>query len=166
MLKNDSPIIQDLDVSIKYLKFTIDKLNACDKIKFNNNEQAFFMAQGIRQLQRTSVDALTRAYRVLALEIDGAVPKKFDQLVEQLVLVNSKRPAVIRASSKQYLLLSHSLSLSAGLPIMPGSDDVLDFETQKESALIMAGALLILCNDIERMRKWCFDNMTMSANKD
>lgn len=74
MLELDSPLVEDIDASLRYCKDVLDEFR---KIKTFNPEpeHVSFIAMGMRHYQRTIVDAATRALKAIAIDLDGSTRK-------------------------------------------------------------------------------------------
>lgn len=157
MLEKDTPLIEDIDAALRYLRAVVEQLRTVKNLDVSS-EQAIWVIWGIRHAERTAVDALTRALRCIALDVDQVVPKQFEKLLEQLMAPGEKRPAFLTSQTQQYLLLARNVSLSAGLPILSVDIDA-EWEAQRKSALAMVRVLGYLVKEVENMREWSMANL-------
>lgn len=157
MLEKDTPLIEDIDAALRYLRAVLEQLRTLKNLDVPK-ELAVWAIWGIRHAERTSVDALTRALRCIAMDVDKNVPKQYEKLLEQFMVAGDKRPAFLTSQTQQYLLLARNVSLAAGLPIMPVEIDE-EWEAQRKSALAMVRVLGYLVKELENMREWCMTNL-------
>ncbi len=157
MLDKDTPLIEDIDAALRYVRAVVDQLRTVKNLDLPK-EQVLWAIWGIRHAERTAVDAVTRALKCIALDVDKNVPKQFEKLLEQLMAAGEKRPAFLTSQTQQYLLLARNVSLSAGLPIFPDDIDA-EWEAQRKSALAMVRVLGYLVKELENMREWCMANL-------
>lgn len=157
MLDKDTPLIEDIDAALRYNRDILEQLKTV-KVLDIAQEHAIWAIWGIRHAQRTAVDAMTRALRCIAMDVDKNEPKQFEKLLEQLMAPNEARPAFLSSQTQQYLLLARNVSLAAGLPIMPTSLED-EWEAQRKSALAMVRVLGYLIKELENMRDWCMANL-------
>ena len=157
MLEKDTPLIEDIDAALRYVHAVLEQFKTIKNLELTK-ELSLWAIWGIRHAERTSVDALTRALRCIAMDVDKSVPKQFEKLLEQLMVAGTKRPAFLTSQTQQYLLLARNVSLAAGLPIMPVDIDA-EWEAQRKSALAMVRVMGYLLKELENMRDWCMTNL-------
>lgn len=157
MLEKDTPLIEDIDAALRYLRAVVEQLKTVKNLDVSK-ELALWAIWGIRHAERTSVDALTRALRCIALDVDKSVPKQFELLLEQFMAAGEKRPAFLSSQTQQYLLLARNVAIAASLPIMPVDIDA-EWEAQRKSALAMVRVVGYLVKELENMRSWCMANL-------
>ena len=157
MLEKDTPLIEDIDAALRYLRVVVEQLRTVKNLDVPK-EQVLWAIWGIRHAERTAVDAMTRALKCIALDVDTNVPKQFEKLLEQLMAPGEKRPAFLTSQTQQYLLLARNVALSAGLPIFPEEIDA-EWEAQRKSALAMVRVMAYLIKELENMREWCMANL-------
>lgn len=157
MLEKDTPLMEDIEASLRYQRAVLEQLKTVKNLDVPK-EQAVLVMWGIRHAERTAVDALTRALRCIAMDVDKNEPKQFDKLLEQLMAPGARRPAFLTSQTHQYLLLARNVSLAAGLPILPTNIDE-EWEIQRKSALVSIRVLGYLVKELENMRDWCMANL-------
>ena len=159
MLELDSPLVEDIDASLRYCKDVLDEFR---KIKTFNPEpeHVSFIAMGMRHYQRTIVDAATRALKAIAIDLDGSTPDTFEALLKQLMYPNAVRPAFLSSQTQQYLLFVYNQSIIAGLPLTP-SDYKEDYEAQRRASMAVGRTMTYLVKELENMRAWCIANVTI-----
>lgn len=157
MLEQDTPLIEDLDAALRYLRAVVEQLRTVKNLDVTK-EQTLWVIWGIRHAERTAVDAVTRALRCIVTDVDESVPKQFEKLLEQLMAPGEKRPAFLTSQTQQYLLLARNVALAAGLPIL-SVDVEAEWEAQRKSALAMVRVLGYLIKEVENMREWSMANL-------
>lgn len=164
MLEKDIPLIENIDAALRYLRAVSEQLKTVKNLDVPK-ELALWAIWGIRHAERTAADALTRALRCIALDVDKSVPKQFEALLQQFMVAGGNRPAFLTSQTQQYLLLARNVSLAAGLPIMPVDIDA-EWEAQRKSALAMVRVLGYLIKELENMREWCMANLDPQESLD
>ena len=158
MLEADTPLIEDIDAALRFSNAVISELKKAKQLEASD-ENYLWYSMALRNYQRNIVDAITRALRTIALDVDKNVPKQYEQLLEQLMAPKGTRPVFVSSASQQYLLLARNLSLAASLPIMP-EDAKEDFEAQRKAASAMVKVMTYLIEEITNMRTWCMANLS------
>jgi hypothetical protein len=161
MLDSNHPTLQDIEACVTYCKNTclaVQHIAATD-ITGMKAHSVLGLGMGVRHLQRTSVDAVVKTLRVIALDVDRRpLSGSLEKLLESLSVPTAARPIFIGAQAQHHMLLAKTLALHATLPILP-LDPLQDWEERKKAAKAHVRTMDVVLNELERIHSWMKNNL-------
>ena len=157
MLAADTPLIQDIDHSLRYCQQMLEVMRQ-GKTLPTDHPEALLLSLGLRFAESSAVDALLRGLLAIAQDLDGGAPEDVRELLAQLRQGTTRRPPFLTNTVYQHFLLVYTLSVAAQLPLLSGANAG-QLDEQKRASSLIAKTLSQLCKEMEHMRKWCMENV-------